>query len=99
MNLNAEDLLVDHLAALEGVDPPALDPVFFDRLKERMHRDAMKRARQTLRHAGLATGILVLLLMLNLRWLTRNPSRDTTREPTGISGFASFYDQSISSDL
>jgi tetrahydromethanopterin S-methyltransferase subunit F len=93
------DPLADHLRILEDTDPLSLDPDFYDRFRDRMLRHTQKQERSALRHAGLATGILALLFILNLVWLGRNAGTDSSVEVNGISGFASFYSQSISSDL
>jgi hypothetical protein len=99
MRHQEQDLLTDHLKVLDQVDPLPLDPAFYGRLKERMRRRAAKQERNVLRQAGLATVILALLLVVNLRMLSRTSSGDGSTEATGISGFASFYGQSISPDL
>ena len=99
MTHHEQDPLADHLKVLDLVDPMPLDPAFYGRLRERMHRQSVKRERNALRQAGLATAILALLLVVNLRWLSRATSVPGSTEATGISGFASFYGQSISPDL
>ena len=99
MTHHEQDPLADHLKVLDLVDPLPLDPAFYGRLKERMQRRVEYRERNAVRQAGLATVILVLLLVVNLRWLSRTTSGDGSTDETGISGFASFYGQSISPDL
>ena len=99
MTHHEQDPLADHLKVLDLVDPLPLDPAFYDRLKDRMQRRVEYRERNAVRQAGLATAILALLLVVNLRWLSRTPSAEGSSEATGISGFASFYGQSISPDL
>jgi hypothetical protein len=93
------DKLADHLSILETAEPLTLDPAFFDRLKVQLQRQPALRERRALRQAGLATGILALLFTLNLLWLARNPARGVSNEDMGLTGFATFYGQSISSDL
>ena len=99
MTHHEQDPLADHLKVFDLVDPMPLDPAFYGRLKERMQGRFEHRERSALRQAGLATAILALLLVVNLRWLSRATSVPGSTEATGISGFASFYGQSISPDL